>query len=139
MAIWYDSTFKPHIAGNSGRYGLLLDDFKCHRSAEFIETMRADNAHPYMIPPYYTGILQPCYDGINKPLKDRLKKQVSNWRSEKHASLETAQLMPTPIRKEISERFYLKIVKNSFTGSGYFFEGTVDYSGDTESESDIES
>ena len=108
--------------------------------------MRADNAHPYMIPTHYTGILQPCDVGINKTLKYRLKKKVSNWRSEKHASLEPGQLMPAPTRKEILcclkerwEQFPLEIIKNSFTGSGYFFEDTVDYSGDTESESDVES
>ena len=146
MAMWYDSVFKPYIAGNNGRSGLLLDHFKCHRSAEFIETIRADNAHPYMIPPHYTGILQPCDVGVNKPLKDRLKKKVSNWRSEKHASFEPGQLMPTPTRKEILcwlkeiwEQFPLEIVKNSFTGNGYFFEDTFDYSGDIESESDVES
>ena len=146
MAIWYYSVFKPNIAGNNGRSGLLLDDFKFHRTAEFFETMRAGNAHPYMIPPHYTGILQPCDVGINKPLKEGLKKKVSNWRSEKHASLEPGQLIPTPTRKEILcwlkeiwEQFPLEIVKNSFSGSGYFFEDTVDYSGGTESESDVES
>ena len=41
--------------------------------------------------------------------------------------------------KEIWEQFPLEVVKNSFTGSGYFFEDTVHYSGDAESESDVES
>ena len=40
--------------------------------------------------------------------------------------------------KEIWEWFPLQIVKNLFGGSGYFVEDTVDYSGDTESESDVE-
>ena len=54
--------------------------------------------------------------------------------------------MPSPSRKdtvgwlkEIWDQFRVEIVKNSFTGSGYFFEDTVDYSRDTESESDIQS
>ena len=38
----------------------------------------------------------------------------------------------------ISE-FPIQIVKNSFIGSGYFLDDTVDYSGYTESESDVES
>ena len=108
--------------------------------------MRADIAHPYTIPPHYTGILQPCDVGINKPLKDRVKKNGSNWRSGKHASLEPGQLMLTLTRKEILcwlkeiwEQFPLEMVQNSFTGSGYFFENTVDYSGDTGSESEVES
>ena len=35
--------------------------------------------------------------------------------------------------------FPIQIVKNSFTRSGYFTDDTVDYSGDGESESDVES
>ena len=54
--------------------------------------------------------------------------------------------MPAPARtdiliwlKTIWEEFPIEIVKNSFLGSGYFYEDGVDYSGDTESESDIDS
>ncbi len=38
--------------------------------------------------------------------------------------------------KEIWDEFPVEIVKNSFTGSGYYFEDGIDYSGETESESD---
>ena len=65
-----------------------------------MEAMLADNAHRYMIPPHYTGILQTCNVGINKPLKDRLKKKVSNWRSEKFSSLRPGELLPSPSRKQ---------------------------------------
>ena len=60
--------------------------------------------------------------------------------------MQPGQLMPTSTRKEIlcrpkeiSEQFPLEIVNNLFTDNGYFFEDTVDSSGDTESESDVES
>ena len=71
---------------------------------------------------------------------------ASNWSREKHASLQPGQFTPTRTRKEILwwlieiwEKFSLEIVQNSFTASGYFFEDNVDYYGDTESESDVES
>ena len=35
--------------------------------------------------------------------------------------------------------FSIQIVKNPFTGSRYFFDDTVDYSGNTELEYDVES
>ena len=54
--------------------------------------------------------------------------------------------MPSPSRedvacwlKEIRDEFPIEIFKSSFTRSGYFFENTEDYSGDTESESDVQS
>ena len=110
-----------------------------------MEAMLADNAHCYMIPPHYTGILQPCDVGISKLLKDRLKKKVSNWRSEKFSSLRPGELFPSPTSKQIFswlldiwKEFPIQIVKNSFTGSRYFHHDTFDYSGDTESESDLE-
>ena len=145
MCIWQDYVYKPYVTGTNGRSGLLLDDFKCHRSPELLQAMEDDNAHGYMIPTHYTGMLQPCDVGINKPLKDRLKQKFSDWRSEKHTELRSGELMPSPSRKDmvgwvkkIWDEFPIKIVKNSFTGSGYFFEDTIDYSGDTESEFDEE-
>ncbi len=146
MSIWYDNVFKPYVSECTGHSGLLLDDFKCHKNSDLQEAMDEDNANLYMIPPHYTGLLQPCDVGINKPLKDRLKKRVSAWRREKHASLQPGQLLPSRTKKEIVrwlkaiwEEFPIQIVKNSFRGSGYFFEDTIDYSGETESESDVES
>ena len=54
--------------------------------------------------------------------------------------------MVPPIRKEIlcwlkeiREQLPLEIVNNSFTGSSYFFEDTVYFSGNIESETDVES
>ena len=53
--------------------------------------------------------------------------------------------MPSPSRKgvvvwlkEIWDEVPIKITENSFTGSTYFFEDAVEYSRDTESESEIE-
>ena len=63
--------------------------------------MRADNAHPCIIPPYCTGILQLCDAGIYKPLKYRIKKKVFSKRRERYALLEPGQLMPTLTGKEI--------------------------------------
>ena len=83
MEIWYDYHHKSCIARHDGDSELIFDDFKCHRSSEFMEEMLADNAHRYMITLYYIEILHPCDVGINKPLKDGLKKQLSNCRSEK--------------------------------------------------------
>ena len=98
-----------------------------------------------MIPPHCTGLLQPCDVGIDKPLKERLKNHVSQWRRDQHSSLLPGQKLPTPTRKDIVgwlkqiwDEFPVQIVKNSFTGSGYFYEDTVDYSGDTESDSELD-
>ncbi len=124
MSIWYDSVYKPYISSWNGRSGLLLDNFKFHRSSELLEAMEEDNAHRYMIPAHYTVLLQPCDVGINKPLKDRLKQKVSDKRREKHAELQSGELMPSSSRKyvvgwlkEIWDDFPFQIVQNSFTGS----------------------
>ena len=69
MEIWYTNVFRPFIAGYQGNTGLLLDDFKCHKSNNVTQLMDADNAVPFMIPPHYTGLLQPCDVGINKALR----------------------------------------------------------------------
>ena len=143
--LWYERVFKPYVSGCTERSGLLLDDFKCHRNSELVTKMDEANADRYMIPPHYTGLLQPCDVGINKPLKDRPKEKVSDWRRKKHENLRPGQLLPSPTRKNIAEwpeeiwqQFPVQIVKNSFRGSGYFFKDTIDYSGETESESDAD-
>ena len=72
-----------------------------------------------------------------------MKKCASNWRKEKHRLLTPGSKLPTPTRigvlnwlKKIWKEFPTQIVQNSFTGSGYFYEDGIDYSGETESESD---
>ena len=124
------------MTGSNGHSGLLLDDFRNQSSPELLQAIEVDNAHRYMIPPHHTGLLQPCDVGINKPLKDRLRQKVPDWRREKHTELRSGELMPSPARKEVVrslkeiwDQFPIEIVKNSFTGSGYFFEDTVDYRG----------
>ena len=54
--------------------------------------------------------------------------------------------MPSPSRKDVAcwlkeiwDEFPTEIVKNPSTGKGCFFENPVDYSGDTESESEVKS
>ena len=108
--------------------------------------MEDDYAHRYIVPPHYSGLLQLFDVGINKPLKDWLKQKMSDWKIEMGTELRGAELMPSPTRKavvcwlkEIWYEFPIEIVKNSFTGSGNSFEDTVDYSGEIESESDLES
>ena len=143
MNIWYNKVYRPYIFDCTGESGLLLDDFKVHKNPDISELMSQDNANQYMIPPHYTGLLQPCDVGINKSLKERLKKKAANWRREKHNLLLPGEKLPCPKRKdvliwlkEIWDEFPVEIVKNSFTGSGYYFEDGIDYSGETESESD---
>ena len=79
--------------------------------------------------------------GTNKHLKSRLKKAAANWRREQHKLLESG--ISSSKRKdvlnwfkEIWDKFLVEVVKNSFTGSGYYFEDGIDYSAETESESD---
>ena len=117
----------------------------CHRNPELQTKMDEANADRYMITPHYTGLLQPCDFGINKQLKDRLKEKVSDWRREKHENLRPVQLLTSLTRKDIVEwldeiwqQFPFQIVENPFRGSGYFFEDTIDYSDETESESDAD-
>ena len=93
----------------------------------------------------YTPILQACDYGISKSLKDCQRNAVSNWRREKPYALEPGEKLLAPKRKDmllwlktIWESFPTEIVQFSFTGSGYYFEDNVDYSGDTESESEAE-
>ena len=90
-------------------------------------------------------MLQPCDGGINKSLKARLKQCASDWRRERHASLGDGEKLARPTRKEILlwlleiwEQFPTEIVKYSFTASGYVFEDGVDYTVDTESESEVD-
>ena len=145
MSIWYNKVYKPHIANYDGHSGLLLDDFKCHKGDELRSAMHDDNAMRFMISPHYTGVLQPCDVGINKSLKDRLKKAASDWRRKKHDECLPGQKIPSPKRKDVCDWlkkiwavFPVEIVKNSFTGSGYYYIDGIDYTGETESESDLE-
>ena len=106
--------------------------------------MENDRATRYMLQTHYAGFSEPCYEVINNPLNDTLKKIVSDWRRQIHASLSPDEVLPNLMRKDILEcleeiwQFAVEIVKNSFTGSGCSFECFLYYSGDTESESDKE-
>ncbi len=140
MDIWCKNVYRPYIAGCNSESGLLLDDFKVYKNSEIIALIDEDKANRYMIPPPYTGVLRPCDVGISK---ERLKKAAANWRREKLSNLPSDSKLPCPKRKdvfiwlkEIWEEFPLKIVKYSFTGSGYVFKDGIDCSGETESDSD---
>ena len=72
-----------------------------------------------------------------------MKAAAFRWRRDRHASLSPGMKMPSPKRqdvliwlKRIWDEFPVEIVKNSFTGSGYLFEDGIDYSGETESETE---
>ena len=145
MEIWYNKIYKPYIAGYTGNSGLLLDDFICHKSDTLKHKMHADNTMLYMIPPHYAGLLQLCDVGINMSLKDRLKKSASSWRRMKNTGLPLGEKVPAPTRydvlqwlKKIWHGFPNEIVQNSFKGCGYVFEDGIDYSMETESDSEIE-
>ena len=146
MRIWYDKFYKPYIGTVTSTSGLLLDDFVCHKSGELTQRLNSDNSLLYMIPPHYTGLLQPCDVGINKSLKDQMKKAASTWRRNRHRVLAPGDKLPAPKRSDVLEwlkkiwhEFPVEIVQNSFKGCGYVFEDDVDYSMDTESESECES
>ena len=118
-------------------------DLVCHKSNDLMDSLHSDNWLLHLIPPHYTSLLQPCDVGINKPLKDRLKKSPPDWRSERHDALLLDRKMPSPKRKEILEwlkniwkRFSVEIVRNSFTGYGYFFEEGINCETELETESD---
>ena len=103
MKIWDKKVLKVHLKYFDGCAGLLLDDFECHKSNDFIDRLRCDNCLLHFIPSHYTSLLQPCDVGINKPLKDRLKESASDWRRERQNALLPGQKMPSPKRKEILE------------------------------------
>ena len=65
--------------------------------------MENGRAARYMLQTHYAGFSQPCYDGINKSLKDRLKKMVSDWRRQIHASLSPDEVLSNIMRKDILE------------------------------------
>ena len=145
MAIWFNKVYRRYIANYDVESGLLLDDFKVHKNTKVLELMNQDNTNRYVIPPHYTGLLQPFDVGINNSLKERLKKEAANWRRKQHMSLSAGDTIRSPKRKDVFEwvkkiweKFPVEIVKNSFIGSGYYFEEGIDYSGETESESDID-
>ena len=78
-------------------------------------------------------------------LKDRLKIAASDWRRERFDNLHPGDKLPAPKRNDVLnwlrtiwEAFPPSIVQNSFTGSGYYYEDNVDYSGDTESDSEAD-
>ena len=56
---------------------------------------------------------------------------------DKNAKLHSCeQRMLLAVLRKCENKFPIEIVKNSFAGSGYFFEDTVGYRGDIESESE---
>ena len=124
---------------------LLLGDYACHKTVELEESFKEANTMRVMMPPHYTSVVQLCDVGINRPLKDRLKKRAAGWRQEKHKTITPGDKLPSPKRadvlewlSQIWEQFPSEIVKNAFTGSGYVYEEGIDYSGETESDSDAE-
>ena len=141
----YDSVWKPYRAVYDGESGLLLDDYKVHTMESLMERMSNDNTRRFLIPGNCTSVLQPSEVDANKPLKERLKEAVSDWRSERCGFLPPGSRLLSPKRSEVLSmlqeiwgRFEMEIVRNAFIGSGYVFHDNVNYSMDTESESDIE-
>ena len=97
MSIWYYSMCKSHISGYDGNSGLLLDDCKCHRSAELEEAMENDRDTRYVI------LLQTWNVGTNKSLQYGVKKKLSEWKKYIHASLLPEKVQLAPRRKDIPE------------------------------------
>ena len=112
VSIWYDKEYRPFVVSHTGAAGLLLDDFKCHRSPQLLQFMKDDNAMRYMIPLHNTSILETCDVGINKLLNERLKKYISDWRSAQHALLSNSDKIPVPKREDILG--WLKNISKSF-------------------------
>ena len=63
----------------------------------------------------------------------RIWSKAANWRSEQYNLLESGKKLPSPKRKdvlnwlkEVWDTFLVEICKNSFTGSGYYFEDGID-------------
>ena len=73
MLKWYDSVWKPYIAGYDSESGLLLGNYKVHTMKILMEYMTNDKIKRFLIPGNRTSVLQPCDVGINKSLKERLK------------------------------------------------------------------
>ena len=129
MKIWYETVFHPYICGNTGESGLILDNYICHKDAELMELMQADNTIRILIPPHYTAVLQPCDVGINKALKDLLKQEPTSWMRQRHGQSGPGEKVASPKRKELADwlrkiwgEFPSKIVRNDFRGSGYVYE-----------------
>lgn len=73
---------------------------------------------------------------LKNSLKERLKRAAPVCMRIRHSALNTEQKIPSqkPIDvlrwlKSIWQEFPVGIVKNSFTGSGYYLEDGIDYSG----------
>ncbi len=68
------------------------------------------------------------------------------WKTARYAGIGPASKLPTPKRVDVVEwlnevwnNFQSDIVRNSFRGSGYYYDTNVDYSMETESESEASS
>ena len=104
--------------------------------------MNEDIVLRFMMPYHIMSVPKPCDVGIKKLLLDHLKRLllISAVRFD---NLHLSDKLPVPKRKgvlnwlkAIRDEFPSYIVQDSFTGSGYFYEGNVHYSGDTESDSE---
>ena len=148
MQICNEKIWLPYIENYNGKSMLLLDDFKCHTQPAFRAKLEGKNTIPSYILPGCTSVLQPCDVRVNKPLKDRLKNRAHEWRKTQFATHVPGTPSPSPTRVRIAKwlheiwgEFPGEIVKNAFRGCGYEYQQGVDYSYDTESdtdESDIE-
>ena len=78
--------------------------------------------------------------------KNKLRKYAHEWRKERAAELLPAQKIPAPSRANIAHWLYdiwnefpTEIVRNAYRGCGYVFEDDVNYSYDTETQSEVSS
>ena len=77
MLEWLDEQLVPVLNGQPTL--LAIDLFSGHKTEEVLDTFRAHDIMPSIIPGCCTGLVQPLDVSINRPFKDLLK--VSYTRS----------------------------------------------------------
>jgi hypothetical protein len=100
--IWIEKVLKPYVKDADQSF-LLIDHFKVHLTAAFVNAANDCGVDVDYIPAGYTCVLQPVDVGVNATFKRVIRDFHHKWCMQEYPTILDDDKLPTPDRKDVYE------------------------------------
>jgi hypothetical protein len=98
--IWIEQVLKPYVRDTDQAF-LLIDHFKVHFAAAFVQSANDLGVDVDYIPAGYTCVLQPVDVGVNATFKREIRDFHHKWCMEHYPKILDDDKVPTPERDDV--------------------------------------